>query len=307
MWDPIYIYWALGITLAVSLYVDFVGHKGKEMTLQSAIHWSGFFIAVSIVFGGFIHVGYGADYASKFFTGYLLEKALSVDNLLVFTAVFTSFGIVCKEVQHKILLWGIAGAIVFRGLFVAAGAELMQLHWSVMVIFAVIIAWSATKMLLGSDDEEVDYTKHKAVILANKLFRVTPTLEGDKFFFQQGLPGTKGKWFITPALVCLFVIELSDVMFAFDSVPAILAVTEEKVLVISAMILAICGLRAMYFVLKELLDKLPNLEKAVISLLYLVALKLVSVSVFGYHIDPMLSLSVVVGILALGCIPVKKA
>ncbi|MGL5565087.1 MAG: TerC/Alx family metal homeostasis membrane protein [Plesiomonas sp.] len=301
MLNPSFIYWALGATLLVSLYLDFVGHKGKEMTLNSAINWSAFFVGVGIMFGGFIHVFYGSDFASKYFAGYLLEKALSVDNLLVFTAIFTSFGITCKKLQHKILLWGIAGAILFRGLFVAAGTQLMQLHWSVMVVFAAIIVWSATKMLTGSDDDEVDYTQHKAVKVANRLFKVTPTLMGDKFFHKD----SKGFW-ITPALICLFVVELSDVMFAFDSVPAIFAVTTESVLVYSSMILAICGLRSMYFVLKELLEKLPNLEKAVIGLLYLVAAKLVGAA-FGFHIDPVLSLSVVVGILALGCIPSKKA
>ena len=301
MLDPVYIYWGLAATLVVSLYADFVGHKGKEMTLQNAINWSAFFVGVGIVFGGFIHVFYGSDYASKYFAGYLLEKALSVDNLLVFTAVFTSFGITCKKLQHKILLWGIAGAIVFRGLFVAAGTQLMELHWSVMVAFAAVIAWSATKMLLGSDEDEVDYTQHKAVKLTNKLFKVTPTLVGNKFFYKD----SKG-WYITPALVCLFVIELSDVMFAFDSVPAIFAVTTERVLVMSSMILAICGLRAMYFVLEHLMEALPNLEKAVIGLLYLVALKLIGAT-FGYHIDPVLSLSIVIGILALGFIPSKKA
>lgn len=306
MLDTVYIYWALGLTLLVSLYVDFVGHKGKEMGVKEAVQWSAFFVAVAVAFGGFIYWGYGKDFASQYFTGYLLEKALSVDNLLVFTAIFSSFGITCKHLQHKILLWGIAGAIVFRGLFVSVGTELMQLHWSVMVIFAAIIAWSATKMLTGSDDEEVDYTKHKGVMLANKLFNVTTRLHGDKFWFK-ALGSSGPKLWITPALVCLFVIELSDVMFAFDSVPAILAVTQEKVLVISGMLLAICGLRAMYFFLQAMLDALPNLEKAVIGLLYLVALKLVLIAVFEIHIDPMLSLSVVVGILLLGCVPSKKA
>ena len=290
-----YIYIALAVTLAVSMYVDIKGHSDKVMSLKVATMWSVGYVLMGVAFGGFIYAFYGSEMASLYYAGYALEKALSVDNLLVFTAIFSYFGIKSQTLQHKILTWGILGAIVFRGLFVAAGTWVVNLHWSAMLVFAAIIALSAWGMM--GDDEDVDLENSKVVKFLKRIFPVSATQVGDKFFL--------GKM-VTPAFLALMTVELMDVVFAFDSVPAIFAVTSETVLVYSAMIMAILGLRAMYFVLQALLSKLPHLKTAVVGLLFLVAAKLVA-GVFGYHLDPNVSLGIVLSILALGCIPFKKA
>lgn len=295
MLDPMYIYIALAITLAASMYVDIKGHGDKVMSLKVASLWSIGYVALGITFGGGIYAFYGSEMASLYFAGYALEKALSVDNLLVFTAIFSYFGIKSQSLQHKILTWGILGAVVFRGMFVAAGTWVVNLHWSAMLVFAAIIALSAYGMM--GDDDDVDLEKSKVVKFLKKIFPVSATQVGDKFFI--------GKM-VTPAFLALCTVELMDIVFAFDSVPAIFAVTSETVLVYGAMIMAILGLRAMYFVLQALLSKLPHLKTAVVGLLYLVAIKLVF-GVFGFHLDPNVSLGIVIGILALGCIPFKKA
>lgn len=293
--DPLYIYIALAVTLAVSMYVDMKGHGKGDMSLKVATLWTLGYVALGVSFGGGIYAFYGSEMASLYFAGYALEKALSVDNLLVFTAVFSFFGIKSQSLQHKILTLGILGAIVFRGLFVAAGTWVVNLHWSAMLVFAAIIALSAWGMM--GDDDDVDLEKSKVVKFLKKIFPVSDTQVGDKFFI--------GKM-VTPAFLALCTVELMDIVFAFDSVPAIFAVTSETVLVYGAMIMAILGLRAMYFVLQALLSKLPHLKTAVVGLLFLVAAKLVA-GVFGYHLDPNVSLGIVIGILALGCIPFKKA
>lgn len=290
-----YIYIALAVTLAVSMYVDLKGHGDEVMSLKTASLWSLGFVALGVAFGGGIYAFYGAEMASLYFAGYALEKSLSVDNLLVFTAIFSYFGITSQVLQHRILAWGILGAIVFRGLFVAAGSWVVNLHWSAMLVFAAIIALSAWGMM--KDDDDVDLEKSKVVKALKKIFPVSDTQVGDKFFI--------GKM-VTPAFLALCTVELMDIVFAFDSVPAIFAVTSETVLVYSAMVMAILGLRSLYFVLQALLSKLPHLKTAVIALLFLVSAKLVA-GVFGFHMNPNVSLGIVIGILALGCIPFKKA
>ncbi|MGL5567524.1 MAG: TerC/Alx family metal homeostasis membrane protein, partial [Plesiomonas sp.] len=295
------LYLLLGVVLALSIYVDFVGHKdGHVMGTNEAIGWSVLWVVIALAFGGAIWMIHGADWAGAYYSGYFLEKALSVDNLMVFTAIFSSFGIRSQSLQHKILLWGIAGALVLRGLFVAAGTQLMALHWSVQLVFAAIVAYSGFMMMreLGKSEdekEETDYTKHPVVKFVGKFFNVTPSLVGDTILVKQA-----GKWIATPALACLFVIEISDVVFAFDSVPAVMGITQEPILVYSAMVMAILGLRALYFVLQSLLDKLEYLPHAVVGLLYFVAAKMVVAAVFGIHIPALLSLAVVVSALTWG-------
>lgn len=297
MMDYSYLLIALVGVLIFSLYTDFVGHKdGHTMGVKEATGWSVFYVAISALFGGAIYFYYGAEPAQLYATGYVLEKALSVDNLMVFTAVFSAFGIRCQSIQHKILLWGIAGAIFFRGIFTYVGTDLLALHWSIQVLFGVIILYTAYAMLTG-DDEEVDYENHWA---AKSIAKVVPVNFSEKSNFFTRHPVT-GKLSVTAVFLCMVVIEFTDVMFAFDSVPAVISVTQEPALVYSAMVMAILGLRSLYFVLQALLEKLPNLEKAVMVVLVFVGGKLIA-GAFGYHLDPMVSLAIVVGLLSLGFI-----
>lgn len=295
--------------LALSIGVDFFGHKdNKEISIKSALGWSAFWIGLAFAYYGFIWVEYGKEFASLFLSGYVLEKSLSVDNLMVFMAIFASFGIKSTHLQHKILLWGIAGAIVFRGIFVAAGTALFNLHWSVQVLFGLIVAWSALAIIKGGDDEEdVDYSKHWATRLVGKILPVHPALDGEKFITIKN-----GIKYATPALLCVFVVEFTDVIFSFDSVPAVIGVTQEPLLVYSAMLFAILGLRALFFVLSVAVKYLIHLEKAVAVVLVFVGAKLMY-HPFGealnakwaflpHDISANVSLYIVLGTLALGVI-----
>ena len=294
--------------LALSIGIDFFGHKeNKEIGIKSALLWSVFWIALALGYYAFIWVEHGKEFAALFLSGYVLEKSLSVDNLMVFMAIFASFGIKSTHLQHKILLWGIAGAIVFRGVFVAAGTALFNLHWSVQVLFGLIVAWSAVAIIKGGDEEDIDYSKHWAVRLVGKVLPVHNALDGEKFITIKN-----GIKYATPALLCVFVIELTDIVFSFDSVPAVIGVTQEPLLVYSAMLMAVLGLRALFFVLSVAVKYLVHLEKAVAVVLVFVGAKLMyhpfgetlhaKWSFLPHDISPNVSLMIVLCTLALGVI-----
>ncbi len=303
-----------------ALLLDMVTHRDeKPITLMRASIWSVFWVAISLAFAGFLHVQHGAETASLFLTGYALEKVLSVDNLFVFMAIFAWFK-VPDGLRHRVLYWGIIGAIVFRGIFVVIGTGLLAFGPWVEILFAVIVAWTAVMMLRAEEgDEEEDYSQHMAYRFAHKLFPVWPKLYGHNFFVtRQQLEievkkpensdislVAKGKIFATPLLLCLFVVEVSDVLFAFDSVPAVIAVSREPLIVYSAMLFAILGLRTLYFVLEALKRYLVHLEKAVIVLLFFIAGKLAlnaTGHLMGHNIKiaPDTSLVIVLAVLAVG-------
>lgn len=313
---------AVFVSLAVgAMALDMFTHRGhKPVSLARASAWSVFWITISLGFAGFLYVQHGAEIATLFITGYALEKVLSVDNLFVFMAIFAWFK-VPNDLRHRVLYWGVIGAIVFRLIFVAIGSSLLALGPWVEVVFAVIVAWTAVMMLRSGDqdDKEQDYSQHVAYRFAKKLFPVWPKLYGGHFFVRRktlelevtkpentGMSlAAKGGLFATPLFLCLVVVEVSDVLFAFDSVPAIIAVSREPLIVYSAMLFAILGLRTLYFVLEALKRYLVHLEKAVIALLFFIAIKLglnASGHIFhhGYSIAPSTSLLIVMIVLAVG-------
>ncbi|CAM3661349.1 TerC/Alx family metal homeostasis membrane protein [Xenorhabdus thuongxuanensis] len=315
---------AVFIILSVgALFIDLFMHRhDKPISLRSAALWSIFWVAIAFVFAGFLYVHHGAEAASLFVTGYALEKVLSVDNLFVIMAIFSWFA-VPDRYRHRVLYWGIIGAIVFRGIFVAIGTSLLALGPWVEIVFAVIVGWTAVMMLKSGDDDDKieDYSQHLAYRLVKRFFPIWPKLSSHAFVLNQkevdeelAKPenadvkvgrASKAALYATPLMLCLAVVELSDVMFAFDSVPAVIAVSREPLIVYSAMMFAILGLRTLYFVLEALKKYLVHLEKAVIILLFFIAIKLglnASEHIFhhGYSISATTSLFVVIGVLAAG-------
>ena len=293
------------VVMAVgAMFIDLFMHRhDKPVSLKSAAMWSIFWVMMAMAFAGFLYVHHGAEMASLFLTGYALEEVLSVDNLFVMMAIFAWFGVPDKY-RHRVLYWGVLGAIVFRGIFVAIGTSLLSLGPYVEVIFALVVGWTAVMMLKRNEesDEVEDYSGHLAYRLVKRFYPVWPKN-------QDVMVGRvkKAKRYATPLLLCVAVVELSDVMFAFDSVPAIIAVSREPLIIYSAMMFAILGLRTLYFVLEALKQYLVHLEKAVVLLLFFVAFKLGLNATdhfwhHGYSIGATASLFVVLGVLALGII-----
>lgn len=301
----------LTLILVVGVGIDAFGHKGKhEMGFKESVAWFFAWVAIAIVYYFYIDFRFGTSFANLYISGYAMEKALSVDNMVTMIAIFSCFGITSGALKHKILLAGIWGALIFRGIFVAIGTELFNLHWTIQVIFGLIVGWSALAIFKGDDDEDTDYKTHWCIKYLNRWLPVAKENDGTKFVTL-----IKGAHYVTPAFVVMFVIEFSDVMFSFDSIPAVIGVTKEPILVYSAMILAILGLRSLFFVLNSAMKFLCHLETAVGFVLIFIALKLVSKAVeLGGYIphtvqpyidwanDPTNSVCVVLGVLVLGII-----
>ncbi|OOR99715.1 tellurium resistance protein TerC [Haemophilus paracuniculus] len=303
--------------IAFSVYLDLFAHRNtKEISVKDASLWSIFWIGLALAFYGYLWVRFNKEAADLYLAGYVLEKSLSIDNLMVFVAIFASFGITGK-LQHRILYWGIIGALIFRAIFVVIGTGLFTVSPYVGFIFAAFVIWSGYKMLSSnndSDEEIEDYSNHWSVRLVGKLMPVLPKLLAERFFVKHSeltpenlaLVTRKGLRYATPAFLCLMAIETSDVAFAFDSVPAVIAVTQEPLLVYAAMIFAILGLRSLYFILAALTKYLVHLEKAVIALLFFIGIKMGiqswnhAIGDSGIHISANTSLFIVLGTLAVG-------
>ncbi|NUF49995.1 TerC/Alx family metal homeostasis membrane protein [Gilliamella sp. ESL0250] len=313
----------IGLALAAIIIDLYAHHNDKPISLSNAIVWSLFWIMVALGFALYLYLHHGSAIASLFITGYVLEKALSVDNLFVIMAIFSWFA-VPNNYRHRLLYWGVIGAIIFRAIFVVIGTGLLYLGPWMEFVFSILVACTGIMMLKNQDNDQdiKDYSNHFAFRIAKRIFPSYPKVVGHHFLLSQKQLDTeltkpenknlvdkipKSRFYATPLFLCIIVIELSDVMFAFDSVPAVIAVSQEPLIVYSAMIFAILGLRTMYFILQAMKQYLVHLSKAVICLLFFIAGKLAlnaSNHLLGYgvDIDPTTSLYIVLGILALGII-----
>lgn len=307
--------------VGVSVWLDLFSHKNStEITFLDAASWSVFWVALAVGFYFYLKYRYGAEYASLFMAGYALEKSLSIDNLMVFIAIFASFGI--KGImQHRILYYGIIGALLFRAIFVGVGTSVFGIASWVELIFAAIVIWSAWAMLKGSDDDDIeDFSDHWSVRFVKRFMPVFPRMYGQRFIVtdaevreEEAKDSTihvaaRGLRYVTPAFLCLICIEVSDIIFSFDSVPAIIAVTQEPLLVYAAVIFAILGLRNLYFLLAVAARYLCHLEKAVAAILVFIGIKLGASAIektWGietFHVSHNVSLYVVLGFIAAGIV-----
>lgn len=245
--------------------------------------WTGIWVTISFLFSGVIYWIYSNGYienpsnltptlaSMKFITGYLIELSLSVDNIFVIAVIFSSFKIPQKY-QHRVLFWGILGAIIFRGLMIYFGVLLINKFSWMVYVFGVFLIFTAAKMLFKKEDEEVFNPKKSFVFKGlRKVMPITMHMDGEHFFVRK-----RKILFATPLFVALIVIELMDVLFAMDSVPAILAITSDGFLVFSSNIFAILGLRSMYFFLANMLEKFSYLEYSLIAILTFVGIKMLA-------------------------------
>jgi len=234
---------------------------------------------------------YRHEVTEQYLAGYFLEESLSIDNIFVMIMIFVSFGI-DKKYYHRVLFWGILGAIVMRFLFIfALGAVVTKLSW-VLAVFGVILLYSGVKMFRDKGDEQIDTANHPAVRFASKHFRVSPTMDGHNFFTH-----IDGKRYITPLFLVLLVIEFSDIVFAVDSIPAVFSVTTDPYIVYMSNIFAIMGLRSLFFLLSGVTDKFWLLRYGLGVLLCFIGIKMIGHEFFGLSISTTTSLMVILGIL----------
>lgn len=300
------IFWIAFLILVAGMLALDLGvfnKKDHEIGVGEALRWTGVWIGVSLLFNLALYFLYGKGYipntelsggeaALEFLTGYIIEKSLSMDNIFVMAAIFGYFKIP-KIYQHRVLFWGILGAIIFRGVFVIGGAALLHHFEWIMYVFGALLIFSALKMLFSKEDEEQDLSQNTVVKLAKKFFPITTKIEGHAFFLKEN-----GKRYITPLFLSLLVIETTDIFFAVDSIPAIFAVTLDPFIVFTSNIMAILGLRSLYFALAAMLGKFHLLKYALVFILGFVGVKMLIMEV--YKIPTWISLSVIVFALGLG-------
>ncbi|MEM6723828.1 MAG: TerC family protein, partial [Bacteroidota bacterium] len=237
----------------------------------------------------------GQEAVLKYLTGYLVEQSLSMDNIFVIAIIFGYFQIP-PQFQHRVLFWGILGAVIFRGLMIGVGSVLIhQFSW-IIYVFGALLLYSAVKMW-RSGDEEIDLKDNPTIKLIRRFFPVTTEIDGHNFFTRQN-----GARAATPLFVALMVVETTDVMFAFDSIPAIFAITTDPFLVFTSNIFAILGLRSLYFVLASVMDKFKYLKPALIFILFFVGVKMILGHAGVIHFPEWSSLAVIVLALSIGII-----
>ena len=298
--------WAVFISLVLGLLALDLGvlHKNsKEIGIRESLLMSGFYIAIGLAFGGWIWYQSGEQSAMEYVTGFVVEKSLAMDNIFLIAMIFSYFAIP-RQYQHRVLLWGILGVIVLRGIMIAGGAAIVEnFHW-VLYLFAAFLVFTGLKMLFSSDHDENDIGNNRILKFLRSRLPVTEKLHGEKFFVKETDAATgKLKTFVTPLFLALIMVEIADLIFAVDSIPAIFAITTDPFIVYTSNIFAILGLRALYFALAALIHRFAYLKYALAAVLVFVGSKIFVADMLGIaKIPPAVSLGVTVAILATGII-----
>jgi tellurite resistance protein TerC len=277
----------VGALLILDLGV--LNRRAHQLGPREALSWSGGIVLAALLFGGFLWYEVGAGTALEYFSGYLIELSLSVDNLFVFLLIFQYFA-VPATVRPRVLKWGIFGAMLMRGVMIGAGALLLQqFHW-IIYLFGVILVLTGIRMF-NPEETRIEPERNPLVRLARRYLPVTPSYEGPHFAVR----GATGAWQATPLLLVLLVVEWSDLVFAIDSIPAVFAVTRDPFVVYSSNLFAILGLRALFFVLAGALDRFHLLQQGVALILLLVGAKMILSAWF--QVSTLVSLLGILGIL----------
>lgn len=272
------------VILMLVLDLGIFHRKSHEVKIKEALVWSGVWIALALIFNAGIYFFYTPptglkpiDSAMQFFTGYIIEKSLSVDNIFVFVLIFSYFK-VKPEYQHKVLFWGILGALVMRAIFILTGVALINRFAFVIYIFGAFLVLTGIKLALEKD-KKINPEKNPVLKIFKKFFGISPEYDNGKFFTREN-----GKRLATPLLVVLIVVETTDLIFAVDSIPAILAVTQDPFIVYSSNVFAILGLRALYFALAGMMKLFHYLHYGLAAILVLVGIKMILNHYFGTEI-----------------------
>lgn len=284
----LFIVFNIFILLLLALDLGVFHRKVHTVTIKEAVLWSIVWIVLAFLFNAGVFYFSGQQAGLEFLAGYLIERALSTDNIFVFLIIFSYFG-VPSHYQHKVLFWGVLGALIMRGVFIALGATLIARFEWILYIFGVILIVSGWKMMVKKDIE-VHPEKNIFIRLAQRLFPVAAGYESSKFFLRKG-----GKLFITPLFLVLLTVETTDVVFAVDSIPAVFGVTRDPFIIYSSNVFAILGLRAMYFLLAGMMNSFAYLSYGLSLVLIFIGLKMLAEGLL--HIPIVISLLVVAAIL----------
>lgn len=301
---PLWLWLSFLAIVVVLLVVDLgvVHRKSKEIGVAESLVTSGVYILLGLAFGGWVWWYMGSTAGMNYLTGFVVEKSLAMDNVFVIAMIFTYFAIP-RLYQHRVLFWGILGVIVLRAIMIGLGATLVEQFGWVLYVFAAFLIFTGVKMWLFAD-REYDVAANPMLRFVRRHFRVTDQLHGERFFIRQADPATgKAAWYMTPLMLALLMVEIVDVVFAVDSVPAIFAITTDPFIVYTSNIFAILGLRALYFALAAMVDRFHYLKYALAILLVFIGSKIFIADALGLaKIPPACSLSITFAILATGIV-----
>lgn len=286
------IYWWIGfhvlVFIMLALDLGVFNKKEHEISVKESLLWTFIWITLAMIFNAGIYYFIGQKEASEFLTSYILEKSLSVDNIFVMTIIFAHFKVEMKY-QHRVLFWGILGALVMRILFIVGGVSLIERFNFLMYIFGGFLIYTGIKMLFAGDEER-DPERDWIFKFAKKRFRMTKDFHHEKFFIKQNK-----EWHLTPLFLVLLIIESTDLIFALDSIPAVLSVTRNTFVAYTSNIFAILGLRSLYFAFAGVVKIFKYLSYALSVVLVFIGLKMVGADY--YHIPTDVSLYVVIGVI----------
>lgn len=281
------------VVTVLALDLGVFHRKSHDVSIKEALVWSAVWISLALIFNIGIYIWRDSESALAFLTGYLLEKSLSVDNLFVFLLIFSYFSVPAGH-QHKVLFWGILGALLIRALMIGVGVALLQMfHWLIYIVGGFLVI-TGFKMAFQKE-EELHPENNPLVRIFRRLMPVTTEYHGDRFFVRQG-----GRLFATPLFIVLLIVEATDVVFAVDSIPAILAITTDPFIVYTSNVFAILGLRALFFALSGIMNLFHYLKVGLAVVLIFIGLKMVLSEL--YKVPIQFALLVVAGILALSIV-----
>lgn len=294
--------WLTFIVIVIALLALDLGvlHKdSREIGIKESFALSAFYITLGLLFGGWVWLQSGQQAGLEYLTGFVIEKSLAMDNIFVIAMIFGYFAIP-RAYQHRVLLWGILGVIVLRGIMIAAGAALVESYGWVLYLFAAFLIFTGIKMLMSAD-EEYDVSGNPVLKFLRRRLPITEGLRHEHFFVRESDKKGQLRTFVTPLFLALVMVELADVVFAVDSIPAIFAITTDPFIVYTSNIFAILGLRALYFALSAMIHRFAYLKYALSVVLIFIGAKIFVADMLGLaKIPPMISLSVTLGILAAG-------
>lgn len=290
-----YAWVALLAFVGIMLIIDLFLHRDhQEITFKEAAFWSSIWVACGLAVGGVIWYFSGSDFALQYYSGYLIEKSLAIDNVFVWGLLFSALA-VPQRFQHRVLFLGVVGALVMRGAMIFAGAALIKEASWTLYIFGAFLVYTGFKMFVGRN-EHFDLNDSKFYRLLKRKLRMTPDFHEQKFVVR-----INGLRYFTPLFLVLLMVEFMDLVFAVDSIPAIFAVTEEPFLVFASNALAILGLRSMYFLIANLMDKFVYLKEGLSVILVWVGIKMIVSHAF-FKIPSLLSLGIIIGVMTIAIV-----
>jgi len=288
-----YLFGLFGLIIVSFLVVDlgFLNKTNHRIEFKSALYQSLFWIMIALVFAGLIFVFDSRVLAAEFLSAYLTEKMLSVDNLFVIMLIFSYFKLE-EKYHHRALFWGILGAIVFRGIFILTGSFIIsKFHW-VLYVFGALLVYTGAKLLKDKKEEHIDFRKNKVILLAHRFLPFTANHHNGKFLVKEN-----GKHYFTSLFLVVLLVEATDILFAVDSIPAVFAISQNLFVVFTSNIFAIMGLRALFFLIENILHRFHHLQKGLAFILFFIGGKMLS-TIFGVHLNSLLSFAIILFALA---------